>query len=70
MYQDGVGFSGFKALPKEIYAHCIAKVNDTHVIMAGGRRSREDFDPASAEVFLLDLATEEWIQMPDMGIAR
>ena len=54
-------------LPEEIAHHCIAKLNETHVIFSGGM---DNEDVPKSSVYMYDLDHDTWTQLSDMLLPR
>ena len=52
-------------LPQSTDHHCLTKVNETHMFMAGGYSSGY-----SKKAYMINWSTKAWTRLPDMSMTR
>ena len=53
-------------MPTPLWKHCLLKINDTHLFMAGGA----DNEQRNANAYLLNIDAWVWTELPMMGWPR
>ena len=53
-------------LPQSLHFHCILRVNETHLFLAGGR----DYEDTLSDAYLFDWPNQELQKMPGMAVNR
>ena len=54
-------------LPEHVTLHCVAKLNSSFVVLAGGLSGESGI---SRHAYLLNVLTNRWIRLPDMSHER
>jgi len=60
------GWEYIISLPKPIHFHCMAQVNDSHIMSMGGYDGKEFLD----DVNILDVQAEKWTSGPNLNNGR
>ena len=51
-------------LPRAVWAHCLVKIDTTHVMMIGGDNDKDGY--TGTDTFTIDFSTEIWTDGPPM----
>ncbi len=54
-------------MPRQLFDHCAAQMDETHIIVVGGNQAVNEYTPAAS---VLDTTTNEWTDVEPLPVGR